>query len=102
MMRADIDRQPQQQEERGQQEQFALHRDQIPVAHIGDEHCAKSRQGEQVLDHHHACYHLGEGQSDNRYQLRQRQPQSDAQQCLFACHAAGHGHAHGLGLRGIT
>ncbi len=40
-----IDRQTQQQEERGQQEQFALHRDQIAVAHIGDEHRRQAPAG---------------------------------------------------------
>ena len=44
-----IDHETQQQEERGQQEQFALHCDQVAVADVGDQHGAKTRQGEQVF-----------------------------------------------------
>ena len=91
-----IDHETQQQEERGQQEQFALHCDQVAVADVGDQHGAKTRQGEQVFHHHHAGDHLREGQADHRHQLRSGQTQRHAQYRLFAGHAAGHGHVHRL------
>ena len=58
-----IDQQTKQQEERRQQEQFALHGNQVAVADIVDQHRPQSGQVEQTLNNHHARDHLGESQS---------------------------------------
>ena len=92
-----VDQQSQKQEKRRQQEQFALHRGQIPIADVGDQHRAEARKREQVLHYHHPGDHLREGQANHRHQLRNRQTQSHTQHGLPACHAARHGHGDRLG-----